>query len=130
MAAEGGGAGELAVEGSADDAGADAVDGAGGGEGGAGEPQETPFRVLEAYFLAAERLRNDPSDSDGLNHLLEATEGADPEHPPYGVDRRVWKETLDIAEDLSDALAEEDGVDIDGAMDAAADLHDLLRPFI
>ena len=131
LAAQGGDVGEeLAVEGSADESGEAPVDGAGDGQGGAGEPQETPFRVLEAYFLAAERLRNDPSDSDGLNHLLEATAGADPEHPPYGVDRRVWTDTLDIAEDLSDALAEENGVDVEGAMDAAADLHDLLRPFI
>jgi hypothetical protein len=114
---------ELAVEGTDDAAGGDAA-------AEAGDPQETPFRVLEAYFLAAERLRHDPSDSDGLNHLLEANEGADPEHPPYGVDRSVWKDTLDIVEDLSDALAEEDGADVEGAMDAAADLHDLLRPFI
>ena len=92
--------------------------------------QETPFRVLEAYFLAAERLRGDPADADGLNHLLEASEGADEEHPPYGVDPQVWRRTLGLADELSNALAEEGGMNVDGAMDAASELHDLLRPFI
>ena len=131
LVAEGGAGGEIATEGAEDAVAGDAVasDAAVGGAD-AGEPQETPFRVLEAYFLAAERLRHDPADADGLGNLVEASQGADPEHPPYGVDRRVWKETLDIAEDLSGALAEEDGVDVEGAMDAASDLYDLLRPFI
>ena len=91
---------------------------------------ETPFTVLEGFFLAAERLRNDPMDAAGLGHLVEATAGADPLRPPYGVDLAVWTRALGLADALSEAIASPGGADVPAATDAANDLHDLLRDLV
>ena len=120
---------------------------------------QLPFETLTTFFLAGERLRHDPLDADGLQHLLAATELADPEHPPYGVQPRIWQRTCALADQLATALvgagdsavdANVDGADVDGAdvddadddsdvtdqldfdlaTDTAAQLHDLLRPYV
>jgi hypothetical protein len=113
---------------------------------------QLPFETLTTFFLAGERLRNDPLDADGLQHLLAATDLADPEHPPYGVQPRIWQRTCALAEQLADALVGSgdepvgtteptepteihdgsvaDQLDYDLAVDTAAQLHDLLRPYV
>lgn len=95
-----------------------------------GDDDELPFETLTTFFLAGERLQRNPFDADGLEQLLEAIDVADPAHPPYGVDVRLWQRTCALAEALADALAGDEQPDSDVAQQAAADLHDLLRPFI
>lgn len=97
---------------------------------GDGADDELPFETLTTFFLAGERLQRNPFDADGLEQLLEAIEVADPAHPPYGVDVRLWHRTCALAEALADALAGDEQPDAEVAQQAAADLHDLLRPFI
>lgn len=89
-----------------------------------------PFETLTTFFLAGERLRRDPLDPDGLEDLLAACEVAEPEQPPFGVDIRLWERTCALADDLAGALV--DGEEPDGvtAQEVAAELHDLLRPYI
>ncbi len=128
---------------------------------------QLPFETLTTFFLAGERLRHDPLDADGLQHLLAATQLADPEHPPYGVQPRIWQRTCALADQLATALVgagdsgdspddsgtddpspddpgtddpgtndADDGPDVtdqldfDLAVDTAAQLHDLLRPYV
>jgi hypothetical protein len=97
------------------------------------EGDVVPFESLNSFFLAAERLRKEPLDADGLERLLEALQIADPNRPPRGVELRVWRRTCELAEQLADALAEgdfESGQEGGAVQLAAESLHDLLRPLI
>jgi hypothetical protein len=89
---------------------------------------ERTAEVLTTFFLAADRLQRDPLDADGIDHLRRATEIADPEAAPFGVAPRLWQRTCELAEEIVDALVDDDGPDQLAAMDAAAKLHELLRP--
>ncbi len=89
-----------------------------------------PFETLTTFFLAGERLHKNPLDADGLEQLIQAIDVADPANPPYGVERPLWIRTCELADELADALAGEDEPDEDGAAEAAAELHDLLRPYV
>jgi hypothetical protein len=98
------------------------------------EPDESrerlPFETLSTFFLAADRLKKRPLDSDGLAELVKAFELADPTFPPYGVDGRLWQRTCELAEELVGALVDHPEPDEATVTDVATDLHDLLRPFI
>jgi hypothetical protein len=96
----------------------------------AGDAAPQSAEVLTAFFLAGERLRRDPLDPDGLEQLLAATDDADPDQPPFGVQPRLWQRTCELADQLTDALVEQDEPDVDAAMAAAEALHDLLRPHV
>lgn len=90
--------------------------------------EELGSEVLTDFFLAAERLHRDPLDADGIEHLRKATELADPDVAPFGVAPKLWQRTCELADEIVDALVDDDGPDHDAAMDAAAKLHELLRP--
>lgn len=96
-----------------------------GGDAAATQP---PPEVLTTFFLASERLRRDPLDADGLEQLLMATDVAEPEHPPFGVQPRLWLKTCELADQLADALVDDDEPDLEAAKAAAESLYDLLRP--
>lgn len=121
------------------------------GDTSAADADQLPFETLTTFFLAGERLRRDPLDADGLEQLLAATELADPAHPPYGVQPRLWQRTCALADALADALVgAPDGDDVgddatgegdtgedataeldyDRAVATAEQLHDLLRPYV
>ena len=51
---------------------------------------QLPFETLTTFFLAGDRLQRNPLDADGLEQLLSAVDVADPDRPPYGVDKRLW----------------------------------------
>ena len=94
------------------------------------EVDRLPFETLTTFFLAGERLQRNALDADGLEQLLLAVDVADETRPPYGVDLRLWQRTCELADDLAGALTDQDEPDHDEAMALAAELHDLLRPFI
>ena len=72
------------------------------------EADRLPFETLTTFFLAGERLKRNPLDADGLEDLLAAVEVAEPDHPPYGVDPRLWQRTCELADDLAGALVDDD----------------------
>ncbi|MDP2291140.1 MAG: hypothetical protein Q8M22_08100 [Actinomycetota bacterium] len=94
------------------------------------DTERLPFETLTTFFLAGERLQRNALDADGLEQLLAAVAVAEPDAPPYGVDLRLWKRTCELADELAGALVDDDEPDHDAAMTIAADLHDLLRPYI
>jgi hypothetical protein len=99
--------------------------------GAATEGQDAvPAELLTTFFLAGERLRNDPLDADGLEQLLAATDVAEAESPPFGVQPRLWAQTCELADRVADALTDESGPNLEEAMTAATELHDLLRPHV
>ncbi len=91
---------------------------------------QLPFETLTTFFLAGDRLQRNPLDADGLEQLLSATDVADPEHPPYGVDKRLWLRMCELADDLAAALVDGDEPDVVETQAVAAELHDLLRPYV
>ena len=91
---------------------------------------QLPFETLTTFFLAGDRLRRNPLDADGLDQLLAAVAVADPERPPFGVEPRLWARTCELAEELTDALVEDDVPNEEAATEVAAELYELLRPFI
>ncbi len=91
---------------------------------------ETPFAVLESLFIAAQRLRHDVVDGDGLARLAESLEEADAARPPFGMDLSVWHRALAAADALADAIGADEGVLEAEAERSAEQLHDLLRPFV
>jgi hypothetical protein len=94
------------------------------------EADRLPFETLTTFFLAGDRLQRNPLDADGLEQLLSATEVADPDRPPYGVDKRLWDRTCELADDLAAALVDGDEPDVVETQAVAAELHDLLRPYV
>lgn len=94
------------------------------------DAERLPFETLTTFFLAGERLQRNALDADGLEQLLAAVAVAEPAQPPYGVDIRLWQRTCELADELAGALVDDDEPDHDAAMAIAADLHDLLRPYI
>ncbi len=89
-----------------------------------------PFETLTTFFLAGDRLQRNPLDADGLEELLNATEVANPARPPYGVDKRLWQRTCQLADELAAALADGEEPDTVETQAVAAQLHDLLRPYV
>ena len=104
-----------------DDDGADDTD---------ADADELPFEVLTTFFLAADRLRRNPLDADGLEQMVEAGQVNDPRRAPYGVDRRLWKRTCELSDQLIGALVDGDAPDDDAVRELAEQLHALLRPYI
>ena len=91
---------------------------------------QLPFEILTTFFLAADRLRRNPLDADGLEQMVEAGEVNNPRRAPYGVDRRLWKRTCELSDDLIGALVDGDAPDDDAVKELAEQLHALLRPYI
>ena len=89
-----------------------------------------PFETLTTFFLAGDRLQRNPLDADGLELLLNATDLADPERPPYGVDKRLWLRTCELADELAAALVDGEEPDVVDTQAVATKLHDLLRPYV
>jgi hypothetical protein len=89
-----------------------------------------PFETLTTFFLAGDRLQRNPLDADGLEQLLGAIAVADPERPPYGVDRRLWQRMCELADELASALVDGDEPDVVETQAVAGELHDLLRPYV
>ncbi len=94
------------------------------------EADQLPFETLTTFFLAGDRLQRNPLDADGLEQLLSATDVADPEYPPYGVDKRLWLRMCELADELAAALVDGDEPDVVETQAVAAELHDLLRPYV
>lgn|SRR5262245_18684829 len=91
--------------------------------------EETSFEVLSSLFLAADRLKGNPVDPDGIADLTDALEEADPDAPPYGIVPGLWRDAIDRANQLADALADDDDRSDDVAAQAAG-LQALLRPYV
>jgi hypothetical protein len=99
-------------------------------EDGGGDADRLPFETLTTFFLAGDRLQRNPLDADGLEQLLSATAVADPDRPPYGVDKRLWHRMCELADELAAALVDGDEPDVVETQAVAAELHDLLRPYV
>jgi hypothetical protein len=93
------------------------------------EAEAESFEVLSALFLAADRLKGNPLDPEGIANLADALEDAHPDVPPYGIVPGLWRDALDRANRLADTLADSDDRSSD-VMPQAAELQAMLRPYV
>jgi hypothetical protein len=91
--------------------------------------EATSFEVLSSLFLAADRLKGNPLDADGIADLSDALEDADPDVPPFGIVPGLWRDAVERANRLADTLADNDDRSPEVA-EQAAELQALLRPFV
>jgi hypothetical protein len=94
------------------------------------EAEETSFEVLSLLYLAADRLKGNPLDADGLADLNTAIEEADIDVPPYGITPGVWHTVVEQANALADAITDDDQERNAEAAETAASLRTLLRPYV
>jgi hypothetical protein len=91
--------------------------------------EETSFEVLSSLFLAADRLKGNPLDAEGIGDLSDALEEADPDVPPFGIVPGLWREAVERGSRLADTLADDDDRSPEVA-EQAAELQALLRPYV
>jgi hypothetical protein len=91
--------------------------------------EETSFEVLSSLFLAADRLKGNPLDAEGIADLSDALDDADPDVPPFGIVPGLWRDAVERGNRLADTLADDDDRSPEVA-EQAAELQALLRPFV
>lgn len=113
---------------------------------------EAPFELMSGLFVAADRLKGNPRDPDGLEGLIAFVSEATAEQPPFGMEPGVWVSAVVQANELADQIAGDEAAadsagdrladlvvdDDDGepafardeVMTRAAMLRDLLRPYV
>jgi hypothetical protein len=94
-----------------------------------GEDVEARAELLSELFLAADRLKSNPLDSQGVAMLRDAVEEADAAVPPYGFDRQVWSVLVERANELVELINDNDTT-VEDAEEHAQALRDLLRPYV
>ena len=94
-----------------------------------GEGDEASSEALAGFFLAADRLKRDPLDPDGIAALLEVIDVSENTAPPFGVSATLWQNMIDEADLIADSLAEDD-IDIAKVVEHASLLRNLARPFV
>lgn len=91
--------------------------------------EATSFEVLSSLFLAADRLKGNPLDADGIADLSDALDDADADVPPFGIVPGLWRDAVERGNRLADTLADNDDRSPEVA-EQAAELQALLRPFV
>jgi hypothetical protein len=91
--------------------------------------EETSFEVLSSLFLAADRLKGNPLDAEGIADLSDALEDANPDVPPFGIVPGLWRDAVERGNRLADTLADEDDLSREVA-EQASELQALLRPYV
>jgi hypothetical protein len=94
-----------------------------------GDDDAASGEALAGFFLAADRLRRDPLDPDGIAALLEVLDASEDAPPPFGVSTTLWQNMIDEADLIADSLAEDD-IDIATLVEHASVLRNLARPFV
>lgn len=86
--------------------------------------------TLTNMFLAAERLQRDPLDADGLALLVRVLDDTEDGGAPFGVPLPAWRQAVELADQLADALAGSNFPDEIAAMEIAKRLFVTLRPHV
>jgi hypothetical protein len=87
--------------------------------------------MIGSLFVAADRLKNDPTDSEGTIAAADAARTMASMPPPFGFDQPVWEELVERAQDLRRLLeTETEVVDDDAVAEVATRLRAALRPYV
>ena len=89
------------------------------------------IETVGALFVAADRLKNDPSDSEGTIAAADAARAMGSMAPPFGFAPPLWEQLVAEANELRRLLeTEEEIVDDDAVVAAATKLRSALRPYV
>lgn len=89
------------------------------------------IEALGALFVAADRLKNDPADTEGTVDAVTAAIAIADQRTPFGFDPADWQAIGAQAAALRELLETEEEIVDDEAVEAAAkQLHATLRPFV
>jgi hypothetical protein len=87
--------------------------------------------TLGALFVAADRLKNDPTDSEGTIAAADAARAMAEMPLPFGFAPPLWDELVERAGELRRLLeTEAEVVDDDAVVDVATRLRSALRPYV
>lgn len=90
-----------------------------------------PVDVMSDLFVAAGRLRKNPTDAKGVVAFVETNAVVEQMALPYGLGAEVWGAVVDRSAELSDALAGQDTALLDTDIEEMAGaLHDLMRRLV
>jgi hypothetical protein len=81
-------------------------------------------------FIAADRLTHHPGDADARQAFATAAEEAASHAPPYGVEAGWWKGIDERCAALGAQLDAGESDEHEGAVEAATQLRDALRPYV
>ncbi len=87
---------------------------------------DTDIEVLSALFVAADRMRSNPT-GEGVGEFLDAAERLG-ERPPYGIDDKEWAAVTAMVDDIIDGFHA--AVPPEQIAEAALRLRDRLRPLV
>lgn len=99
-------------------------------EFGPGLPGVDPVAVMSDLFVAAGRLRKNPSDSKGVIAFVETAAKVVQMTLPYGLGVDVWATVVDRSMELSDALAGDQRGSDDDVQSLAEAIHDMMRQLV
>ena len=89
------------------------------------------IETVGALFVAADRLKNDPSDSEGTIAAADAARAMADMPAPFGFAPTLWGELVEQATELRRLLeTETEIVDDEAVSDAATRLRSALRPYV
>jgi hypothetical protein len=87
--------------------------------------------TVGALFVAADRLKNDPSDSEGTIAAADAARALSGMRAPFGFAPALWTELVEQATELRRLLeTETEIVDDEAVVQAATRLRAALRPYV
>lgn len=97
-----------------------------------GPPYDGPeaMEVMSQLFIAADRLRKNALDPDGVLAAVEWSEHAEKVPLPFGLTPAVWKGIVDQSVALRDAIEEDDEQGDDQIEELAESLRGQLRPYV
>ena len=93
-----------------------------------GAEDEASYQIMSDLYVAADRLKNNPTDADAAADLGAAQVAAATSSIPYGVEIRVWEQVQDLARSIAEAA--DVGADDDVVAADAARLRDILSRFV
>lgn len=89
------------------------------------------IETVGALFVAADRLKNDPGDSDAVIAAADAARTMATMAPPFGFAPPLWKELVAGAGELRSLLeTESEIVDDDAVVEVATRVRAALRPYV
>ena len=89
---------------------------------------EVNYSVMGDLYLAADRLKDDPTDLSLVGEFYDAADRATAIQPPFGVDPDVWRRVQALAASVASALDAE--ADDDKVVADATALRDLLFSYV
>jgi hypothetical protein len=85
--------------------------------------------LLGELFVTADRLQRDPEEHETVASMLQLATASDEAAPPYGLAEPEWDQLRERVTALATIL-EQDDPDPDGAIEAARELRNAVRPYV